>query len=144
MSGRGIEVHSNETRQFPPRERFSMNAHIKSFKEYERLYKWSVEDPEDFWAEMAGQNLVWYRKWDRVLDYDFGKKPYVKWFEGGRLNASYNCLDRFVQAPGFRNKAALIWEADDGSYKTYTYQQLYREVNRFANVLLKKGFFPKS
>ncbi|MBI5190903.1 MAG: acetate--CoA ligase [Nitrospirae bacterium] len=138
MSDKGIEVHLDEQRVFPPRERFSMNAHVKSIEEYERLYKWSVEDPEDFWAEMAEQNLVWYKKWDKVLEYDF-HKPEIKWFKGGKLNASYNCLDRYVSAPAFRNKAALIWEADDGSYKTYTYQQLYREVNRFANVLKKRG-----
>jgi len=138
MSEKGIEVYSDERRTFPPREKFSMNAHIKSIEEYERLYKWSVQDPEDFWSEMAQQNLIWYKKWDRVLDYDF-HKPEIKWFAGGKLNASYNCLDRFVSAPNYRNKAALIWEADDGSYKTYTYQQLYREVNRFANVLKKKG-----
>jgi acetyl-CoA synthetase len=106
--------------------------------EYEKLYKWSIEDPEDFWAEMAEKNLTWYKKWDKVLEYDF-HKPEIKWFQGGKLNVSYNCLDRYVQSPSFRNKAAIIWEADDGSYKTYTYQQLYREVNRFANVMLRKG-----
>jgi acetyl-CoA synthetase len=96
-----------------------------------------VEDPEGFWAEMADKNLTWYKKWDKVLDYDFNK-PYIKWFSGGKLNASYNCLDRYINTP-IRNKAAIIWEADDGSYKTYTYQQLFMEVNRFANVLKKHG-----
>jgi acetyl-CoA synthetase len=106
-------------------------------KEYEQLYKRSVNDPEKFWAEMAEQNLTWFKKWDKVLEYDF-HKPYIKWFSGGKLNASVNCLDRFINTPT-RNKAALIWEADSGVYKTYTYQQLYTEVNRFANVLKKKG-----
>jgi len=138
MSEKGIEVHSSESRVFPPRAKFSKNAHIKSMDEYEKLYKWSIEDPEDFWAEMAEKNLTWYKKWDSVLEYDF-HKPEIKWFKGGKLNVSYNCLDRYVQSPTFRNKAAIIWEADDGSYKTYTYQQLYREVNRFANVMLRKG-----
>ena len=86
---------------------------------------------------MAEKNLTWFKKWDKVLDYDF-HKPYIKWFQGGKLNASVNCLDRFVNTPT-RNKAAIIWEADGGEYKTYTYQQLYMEVNRFANVLKKKG-----
>jgi len=135
---KGISVFSDEQRSFAPREKFSKNAHIKSMEEYERLYKWSIEDPEDFWGEMAEQNLVWYKKWNRVLDYDF-HKPEINWFVGGKLNASYNCLDRYVSSPAFRNKAALIWESDGGRYKTYTYQQLYREVNRFANVLKKKG-----
>ena len=106
-------------------------------KEYEKLYKRSVEDPDGFWAEMAEKNLSWYKKWDKVLEYNF-EKPEIKWFQGGSLNASYNCLDRFVNTP-VRNKAAIIWEADDGSYKTFTYQQLYYEVNRFANVLKKHG-----
>jgi len=126
-----------EKRTFPPSKDFSEKAHIKSFDEYEKLYKRSVEDPEGFWAEMAEKNLTWFKKWDKVLDWDFNK-PYIKWFIGGKLNACYNCLDRFVNTP-VRNKAAIIWEADDGTYKTYTYQQLYREVNRFANVLKKYG-----
>ncbi len=138
MSDKGIEAYLDERRTFPPREKFAKNAHIKSIVEYEKLYKWSIEDPEDFWAEMAGENLVWFKKWDKVLEYDF-EKPFINWFKGGKLNVSYNCLDRYVNTPSYRNKAALIWEADDGSYKTYTYQQLYREVNRFANVLKKKG-----
>ncbi len=87
---------------------------------------------------MAGENLVWFKKWDKVLDYDF-EKPIINWFKGGKLNVTYNCLDRYVKTPSYRNKAALIWEADDKSYKTFTYQQLYRRVNRFANVLKKKG-----
>jgi acetyl-CoA synthetase len=86
---------------------------------------------------MAEEHITWFKKWEKVLDYDF-YKPYIKWFIGGKLNASYNCLDRHINTP-LRNKAALIWEADDGSYKTYTYQQLYCEVNRFANVLKKHG-----
>ena len=138
MSDKGIEVFMDEQRAFPAREKFSKNAHIKSFEEYEKLYKWSVEDPEDFWAEMAEKNISWFKKWDKTLEYDF-HKPEIKWFAGGKLNVSYNCLDRFVASKTYRNKAALIWEADDGSYKTFTYQQLFREVNRFANVLKKKG-----
>ncbi len=132
-----MEVLSNEKRTFPPSKEFSAKAHIKSMAEYETLYKRSVEDPEGFWGDMATQNLTWFKKWDKVLDYDFNK-PYIKWFAGGKLNASYNCLDRFINTPT-RNKAAIIWEADDGSYKTYTYQQLFMEVNRFANVLKKLG-----
>ena len=126
-----------EKRTFPPAKEFSEKAHIKSMAEYEKLYKKSVEDPEGFWAEMAEKQLTWYKKWDKVSEWDFNK-PEIKWFVGGKLNASYNCLDRFLNTPK-KNKAALIWEADDGEYKTYTYQQLYHEVNRFANVLKKHG-----
>ncbi len=122
---------------FPPSKEFSQKAHIKSMKEYEQLYKRSVDDPDKFWAEMAEKNLTWFKKWDKVLEYDFNK-PFIKWFSGGKLNASVNCLDRFINTPT-RNKAAIIWEADGGTYQTFTYQQLYYEVNRFANVLKKKG-----
>ena len=137
MAKENIEVLSTEKRTFPPSKEFSQKAHIKSMKEYEQLYKRSVDDPEKFWAEMAEKNLIWYKKWDKVLEYDF-MKPSIKWFLGGKLNASVNCLDRFINTPT-RNKAAIIWEADSGVYKTFTYQQLYWEVNRFANVLKKKG-----
>ncbi|TAN40968.1 MAG: acetate--CoA ligase [Nitrospirae bacterium] len=132
-----MEVLMDEKRTFPPSKEFSAKAHIKSLAEYEALYKRSVEDPEGFWGEMAEKNLTWFKKWDKVLDYDFNK-PYIKWFSGGKLNVSYNCLDRHITT-ATRNKAAIIWEADDGSYKTYTYQQLFMEVNRFANVLKKNG-----
>jgi len=125
------------TNSFPPREEFSDNANIKSMEEYERLYKRSIEDPDGFWAEMAEEYLAWDRKWDKVLEYDFNK-PEAKWFIGGKLNASYNCLDRYANT-ALRNKAALIWESDGGNYKTYTYQQLLLEVKKFANVLKKKG-----
>ncbi len=137
MSEKGISVLLEEQRSFPPSEEFSRKAHIKSMAEYEAIYRRSVEDPEGFWAEMAEKNLSWFRKWDRVLEYDF-EKPFVKWFAGGKLNASYNCLDRYISTP-LRNKAAIIWESDEGHYRTYTYQQLYHEVNRFSNVLKKHG-----
>jgi len=134
---KGIDVLMEEQRKFPPPEEFSQRAHIKNMQEYEQMYRRSIEDPEGFWAEMAEKHLNWYQKWEKVLEYDF-HKPYVKWFIGGKLNASYNCLDRHLQGQR-RNKAALIWESDDGQYKTYTYEQLSYEVNRFANVLKKHG-----
>ena len=137
MAKENIEVLSTEKRTFPPSKEFSKRAHIKSMKEYEQIYRKSVDDPEKFWGEMAEKNLTWFKKWDKVLEYDF-YKPQIKWFSGGKLNVSVNCLDRFIDTPT-RNKAALIWEADSGVYKTFTYQQLSYEVNRFANVLRKKG-----
>ncbi|KWT90526.1 acetate--CoA ligase [Candidatus Magnetominusculus xianensis] len=139
MSGAGnIDVLMDENRLFPPSKEFSEKAHIKSMAEYMKIYEQSIKDPEGFWSGMADKNLHWYKKWDKILDYDFNK-PYVKWFEGGKLNASYNCLDRFIKTPA-RNKAAIIWESNNGlTHKTYTYQQLYYEVNRFANVLKKHG-----
>ncbi|MBZ0155119.1 MAG: acetate--CoA ligase [Alphaproteobacteria bacterium] len=135
--GKKIEVLMEESRTFPPPAEFSRKAYIKSMEEYEGLYRRSVEDPDGFWGEMAEKQLTWFKKWDRVLEWNF-EKPEIKWFQGGKLNVSYNCLDRHLCTP-LRNKAAIIWEADDGSYKTYTYQQLAYEVNRFANVLKKHG-----
>ncbi len=132
-----IDVLMDEERRFPPSLRFSKKAHIDSLAKYEEIYKRSTDNPEGFWAEMAEKQLVWYKKWDKVLEYDF-EKPDIKWFLGGKLNVSYNCLDRFLgTATG--NKAAIIWESDEGETRTYTYQQLHYQVNRFANVLKKQG-----
>jgi len=137
MSKEGIKVLLEEKRTFPPSKDFSEKAIIKTLEDYERIYRKSIEDPDGFWAEMAENTITWFKKWDKVSDWNF-EKPEINWFIGGKLNASYNCLDRFINTP-IRNKAAIIWERDDGSYVTYTYQQLYYEVNRFANVLKKNG-----
>lgn len=131
-----IDVLLQERRVFPPPAELQENAHIKGAAEYEKLYKESIEDPEGFWDRMGGI-LDWSRKWDKVCEWDF-HKPQVKWYLNGKLNASYNCLDRHLST-WKRNKAAIIWEGDDGTTKTYTYQQLSREVGRFANVLKKSG-----
>lgn len=137
MASDSIEKLAHEERTFPPPPGFSDRAHIKSMEQYEELYRRSVDNPEGFWAEMAEEHLHWNRKWDKVLEYDFNV-PEVAWFIGGQLNVSYNCLDRHLDGP-CRHKAALIWESDGGEYRTFTYQQLHREVNRFANVLDKHG-----
>lgn len=133
MAEERLEVLMSEKRTFPPSDEFRSKAHIGSLADYEALYKRAAEDTEGFWAEMAESQLTWFKKWDRVLEWDF-MKPEVKWFIGGKINACYNCLDRFMHTPT-QNKAAIIWESDSGEYRTFTYQQLYREVNRFANVL---------
>ena len=137
MSREAIDVLMAEKRVFPPSREFSKRAYIKSIEEYEEIYKRSIDDPEGFWSEMAEKHITWFKKWDKVLEWNF-EKPDIKWFIGGKLNVSCNCLDRFLNTP-IRNKAAIIWEGDDGSYKTYTYQQLFYEVNRFANVLKRYG-----
>ncbi len=131
-----IPVTEEKIKFYPPEE-LSRQAYIKSFEEYESLYNRSVEDPEGFWGEMA-EELDWYKKWNKVFFWD--KENYVhRWFEGGKLNVSYNCLDRHLSTPR-RNKIALIWEPDTpGPSKTYTYQQIYEEVCKFANVLKKYG-----
>jgi len=125
-----------ETRKFPPTKEFSQNAYIKSMAEYKKIYKRSMEDMEGFWAEQAEQ-IVWYKKWDKVLVNDF-KNAKHEWFVGGKLNVSANCLDKHLST-WRKNKAAIIWEGDIGDSRTYTYEQLWYEVNKFANVLKKHG-----
>ena len=132
-----IESLSQEYRVVQPPARVTERAHIQSIEEYDELYQRSVEDPEGFWADMAEQMLHWEKKWHTVLDYDFDK-PYIKWFVGGKTNVAYNCIDRHLGG-WRRNKAALIWETDEGRSKVYTYQSLYYKVCKFANVLKKHG-----
>jgi acetyl-CoA synthetase len=129
-----IDSTLDEQRSFPPSAEFSQKAQIKSLAEYEKLYKESVEQPEKFWAGVADE-LHWFKKWDKVLEW---KAPWAKWFVGGQTNISYNCLDRHV-ATARKNKAALIWESEPGEVRTYTYQQLWKEVQKFANVLKNLG-----
>ncbi len=125
-----------EKRVFNPPEELSDGAYVRNLVEYKAVYQWSISDPEGFWGEMAEQ-LDWYKKWDKVLVEDF-KEGKHEWFVGGKLNVCHNCLDRHVMT-WRRNKAALIWEGDIGDTKILTYQQLYREVNKFANVLKRHG-----
>jgi acetyl-CoA synthetase len=129
-----IDSTLDEQRSFPPSAEFSQKAHIKSLAEYEKLYKESVEQPEKFWAGVADE-LHWFKKWDKVLEW---KAPWAKWFVGGQTNISYNCLDRHVTTAR-KNKAALIWESEPGEVRTFTYQQLWKEVQKFANVLKNLG-----
>ncbi|MBI5407923.1 MAG: acetate--CoA ligase [Nitrospirae bacterium] len=134
---KNVEASAAGNKIFPPPKEFSEKAYVKSAEEYEKMYKRSIEDPEGFWAEMADENLSWHKKSDKVVERDF-TKPEVKWFIGGKLNVSYNCLDRHLNT--FRkNKAAIIWEGDDGETRTFTYQELHRLVCRFANLLKKSG-----
>ena len=129
-----IDSTLDEQRSFDPPAEFSQKAQIKSLAEYEALYKESVEQPEKFWAR-AAEELYWFKKWDKVLEW---KAPWAKWFVGGQINLSYNCLDRHVRTAR-KNKAALIWESEPGEIRTYTYQQLWKEVQKFANVLKNLG-----
>ena len=122
---------------FYPPEALSKKAYIKSMEEYQEIYAHSIEDPESYWAEKAKQ-VVWVKKWNKVLEANFREARH-EWFVGGKLNVSYNCLDKHLTTHR-KNKAALIWEGEpDGDNKTYTYQQLYNEVCRFSNVLKKLG-----
>lgn len=136
-----IESVLQEHRVFKPAKQFSKNAHIKSLAQYQKLYKQSVKAPEKFWAKQAKDELVWFKPWKKVLEW---KEPFAKWFIGGQLNVSYNCLDRHLATP-VANKAALIWEGEPagpgkpGEQRTLTYKQLHHEVCLFANVLKRNG-----
>ncbi|MEK6609736.1 MAG: acetate--CoA ligase [Gemmatimonadota bacterium] len=125
-----LDTLLDESRRFPPSEAFRSAAHCNSEAPYEE----AAGNREAFWARCASE-LLWYQRWDRVLEWT---PPHAKWFVGGKLNASANCLDRHI-GTARRNKAALIWEGEPGERRTLTYRDLYREVNKFANVLKHLG-----
>jgi len=134
IAAQNIDSVLTETRSFPPPPEFSSSAHIRSKEEYDKLCARAAADPEKFWADIAGE-LHWFEPWNKVLEWD---APWAKWFLGGKLNLSYNCLDRHV-ATWRKNKAAIIWESEPGEVRTLTYQQLLIEVQKFANVLKSLG-----
>jgi acetyl-CoA synthetase len=123
-----------ETRFFPPPAEFATQAHIKSLADYENLWHRAKQDPAGFWAEQAAA-LDWQQKWDKVLVWN---EPHAQWFVGGKLNACYNCVDRHL-TDGRKNKAAIIWEGEPGDTRVLRYQDLHREVCKFANVLKRLG-----
>jgi acetyl-CoA synthetase len=129
-----IDSALKEQRVFEPSDEFKSKAHVASLAEYQRLFKQAEEHPDDFWANIAAE-LDWFKTWDRVLDWNL---PFAKWFVGGQLNISYNCLDRHA-ATWRKNKAAILWEGEPGDSRTLTYQQLLREVSKCANVLKSLG-----
>ena len=126
---------------YPVPEKIKKTAYISGRKAYDELWKKSVEKPEEFWAEIAGQQVEWFKKWDKVMDYNFDIKKgpiFVKFFEGGKLNVSYNCLDKNLKTRG--NKVAIQWEGNEpGEAKAFTYKMLHEEVCKFANVLKANG-----
>ena len=127
----------SSNQKFYPSNEFSENAHFSSMEQYEKLYQESIKDPSGFWTKQA-ERLHWYKKWDDVVDFDFVDAN-IKWFSGGKLNVSYNCLDRHVEA-GFGDRTAIIWEGNDPAEdKTFSYSELLAEVEKFANVLKDNG-----
>jgi acetyl-CoA synthetase len=132
--GTNMESLLRENRVFPPPAGFAAKAHIKSLEEYEAMYRRSVEDPEAFWAEAAGE-LEWFAPWKKVLDGEMGS---AKWFAGGKLNLSHNCVDRHANGAR-RDKVALLWEGEPGEVRRITYGELHSQVQRFANVLKRLG-----
>ncbi|MBN2686891.1 MAG: acetate--CoA ligase, partial [Deltaproteobacteria bacterium] len=130
---------------YPVPDWIKEKAWISGKEAYEAIYKRSIEDPEGFWAEIADEYVEWFKKWDKVEDYNFDlrKGPiYVKYFDGAKVNVSYNCLDKHLKTRG--DKVAIQWEGNEpGEEKAYTYKALHEEVCKFANVLkahgIKKG-----
>src|SRR5688572_31305360 len=135
-----IESTMQENRLFPPAAEFSAKAHIKSREQYDKLYRQSIDDPETFWSNAANE-LEWFRKWDKVLDW---KLPYAKWFVGAKTNLSHNCLDAQIKK-GRGDKTAILWEGEPlaashgPEIRRVTYKQLKDDVCRFANGLKKLG-----
>ncbi len=142
MEAKASQVESvyMEKRVFDPPKEFVEKAHIKGMDEYNALYRRSIDDSQGFWAEMAEEYIDWFKKWDGpVEEYSFEDDIYLRYFAGGKLNVSYNCLDRHLKT-WRKNKAALIWQGEPLEESiTYTYQELHREVCKFANVLKKLG-----
>jgi acetyl-CoA synthetase len=130
------EICMTDTKTYDIPASFAKNAHIDE-KQYLSMYKRSVEDPSAFWAEQAEAFLSWDKRWDTVLDWDF-HKGHIRWFEGGKLNACYNCVDRHLETRG--DQTALIWEGDDPAKDAkITYRELHEHVCRLANVLKSRG-----
>ena len=126
----------SDSRIYEIPENIAQSALIDSEK-YAEMYTRSISDPDGFWAEQADTFLHWFKKWDKVSEFDFDQ-GHIRWFEGGKLNAAYNCLDRHLESRG--NQTALIWESDDAStVRTFTYKELHSEVCKLSNVLKSRG-----
>jgi len=129
------------SKTYKPHPDTTQKAHISSLEQYKKIYNESISNPEEFWAKIA-ERIDWYQPWNKVREYDFvnGK---IEWFSNGKLNASYNCLDRHVNN-GYGDETAIIWEGNDPNQsRTFTYKELLKEVSQFANGLkdlgVKKG-----
>jgi len=122
---------------FSPSAEWTKESHINSLDQYKKTYKESISNPDEFWSSIA-ERVHWYKKWEKVSDVDY-KKAKINWFINGKLNVSYNCLDRHVN-DGNGDKTAIIWEGNNPSEdKKYTYSELLIEVKKFANVLKSLG-----
>jgi len=134
QSQENITSVMDEKRVFHPDKEFTKSANIKSMAQYKKMYKESILNPEKFWGDVAGE-LHWFKYFTKVKQWN---PPHAKWFIGGKTNLSYNCLDRHLTT-WRRNKAAIIWEGEPGETRILTYQVMYREVCKFANVLKQLG-----
>ena len=128
---------SKDHKIYSPSADWTVNAHINSLDKYNEMYNKSIEDPDSFWSDIA-KRITWYKPWEKVRDFNF-QNGEIKWFENGKLNVSYNCLDRHVES-GNGEKTAIIWEGNDPSEdKHYTYNILLEKVKKFSNVLKDLG-----
>ncbi len=128
----------SEEKVYPVPPEFAKQAHIDEAKYFE-MYQRSLDDPEGFWAEQAEEFVTWFKPWDKVLDWSYAKDDlYIKWFEGGKLNVAYNCIDRHLETRG--DQVAIIWEGDDpADDQKITYRELHEHVSKLANVLKSRG-----
>jgi acetyl-CoA synthetase len=129
-----IQSVSREARRFPPSVQFAARALIKDQAIYDRLYRRSIDEPEAFWSEMAVTELTWTKPWTKVLDWQL---PWARWFDGGEINLSANCLDRHLDIRA--DKVALLWEGEPGEQRRITYKELHADVCRAANALKSLG-----
>ena len=125
-----------ENRLFPPPLEFSQNANIKSLKELQILKKEFKDNPIKFWEHYANLEIDWFQPFNTVLDQS--NAPFFEWFKEGKLNITYNCLDRHIKN-GLGGKTAVIWEGEPGDHKKFTYDQLLKEVCKAANALRSLG-----
>src|SRR6266542_4980823 len=115
-----------EERTYPPNPEFVHHAHVQGMEGYRALYRRALEQPEEFWGELAARELFWFNQWTKVLDWN---APFAKWFIGGKTNVSYNCIDRHLTTDR-KNKVAILWEGEPGDQRMISYQELYRLVTR--------------
>ena len=122
---------------YQPKNKAFRNSHVHSLDQYKKLYEDSIKSPDNFWEKIA-KRIDWFEPWDRVSNYNFNKGK-INWFTGGKLNASYNCIDRHINA-GYGNEVAIIWEGNDPRQsRKFTYSDLLKEVSLFANALKSLG-----
>ncbi|MES9987083.1 MAG: acetate--CoA ligase [Candidatus Thiodiazotropha endolucinida] len=128
----------SENKTYPVPADFAAQANIND-AQYQEMYRQSISDPEGFWGEQAEQYVTWFKKWDKVVDWSFGKDDlHIEWFKGATLNVAYNCLDRHLENRG--DQVAIIWEGDNPDEdRKITYRELHEEVSKFANVLKSRG-----
>ena len=127
----------SDSKTYPAPAEFTAHANINA-KQYAEMYQQSIDDPEGFWSEQAENYISWFKPWDAVSNWSFGDDVHIKWFEGGELNVSYNCLDRHLEQRA--DQVAIVWEGDDPNEdRKITYAELHREVCKFSNVLKSRG-----